>query len=263
MKNDLAPGEAHLQPRSSGNGHAMKIIVKASVDAAADYVHDELVAHLVARPATVLGLPTGGTPIPIYARLVDSFRAGLCSFRQVSTFNLDEYIGLGADHPAAYATYMRHQLFDHVDCPVGQRHIPNGLAADAAAEAAEYDRAIAAAGGLDLLLLGLGQNAHIGFNEPGSDFASRTRPVELTASTIAANARYFAAGQQPPTHAISMGIGTILEARRIIIVATGDAKAEAVRRMVTEAPTTDVPGSALQLADNVTIVLDPAAAALL
>jgi glucosamine-6-phosphate deaminase len=249
------------QPGRGEGRHTMNIIVRASADDVADHVHDELVAHLSAAPATVLGLPTGGTPVPIYARLVERFQNGRCSFKHASTFNLDEYVGLGADHPASYAAYMRRHLFDHVDCPIEQRHIPNGLAADVVAEAQEYERAIAAAGGLDYVLLGLGQNAHIGFNEPGSDFDSRTRRVELTPSTIAANARYFGEGQQPPVRAISMGIGTILEARRIVVVATGAAKAEAVRRMVKEPPTTAVPGSALQRGRDVTMVLDLAAAA--
>lgn len=238
----------------------MEVIVKGSADAAAEYVHDRMVEQLSLLPASVLGLATGGTPLPVYARLVGSYRAGRVSFKQATTFNLDEYIGLGSDHAASYATYMRHYLFDLVDCPAERRHIPDGLAQDIAAEAAGYDRAIAAAGGMDLLLLGLGRNAHIGFNEPGSDFASRTRAVDLTPSTIAANAQYFGQGVNPPSRAISMGIGTILEARRIIILATGASKAEAVRRVVSDTPTTDAPGSALQLAGNVTVVLDPAAA---
>jgi len=238
----------------------MEVIVKASADAAAEYVHDLMVEQLRAFPASVLGLPTGGTPLPVYARLVESYRAGRVSFKQATTFNLDEYIGLGSEHAASYATYMRHHLFDLVDCPAEQRHIPDGLTLDIAAEAAGYDQAIAAAGGMDFLLLGLGRNAHIGFNEPGSDFASRTRAVDLDPSTIAANAQYFGQGANPPSRALSMGIATILEARRIVVLATGASKAWAVRCMVRDTPTTDVPGSALQLAGNVTVVLDGAAA---
>ncbi|WIJ27009.1 glucosamine-6-phosphate deaminase [Devosia sp. RR2S18] len=237
----------------------MEVIVRASADAVADYVHDRIVEQLRGVPSSVLGLPTGGTPVPVYARLVESYRTGVISFKQATTFNLDEYIGLGSEHPASYAAYMRHHLFDHVDCPARRRHIPDGLASDVDAEAAAYDRAIANAGGMGLLLLGLGENAHIGFNEPGSDFASRTRPVDLAASTMAANARYFTDGTRPPTRALSMGIGTILEARSIIVMATGPRKAEAVRRMVREAPTNEVPGSALQLSRDVTVVLDHAA----
>ncbi len=264
MKTQLVsgPGFALDAARDiASRGHAMKIVVEPSTDHVADFVHDVLVATLNATPAAVLGLPTGGTPIPVYSRLVDSYRSGRCSFRHATTFNLDEYVGLGAAHPASYAAYMREHLFDHVDCPPGQRNIPDGLASDAALECASYEQAIASAGGLDFLLLGLGQNAHIGFNEPGSDFATRTRLVELTASTIAANARYFEPGHHPPTTALSMGIGTIIEARKIIIMATGATKAEAVRRMIVDAPSTDVPASALQMSVDVTVVLDPAAAA--
>lgn len=262
MKTDAASGLAQkVQTKLSGHGQPMTIVVEPSVEAVAAHVHDALVEHLQRTPRTVLGLPTGGTPIPVYARLVESYRAGRCSFKHATTFNLDEYIGLGAEHPASYAAYMRENLFDHVDCSVGQYHILDGLAEDVEAECAAYENAMAASGGLELVLLGIGQNAHIGFNEPGSDFHARTRAVDLAPSTVAANARYFREGQQPPTKALSMGIGTILEARRIIVMATGSSKAKAVRRMMTEAPSRDVPASALQFATDVTIVLDPAAAA--
>lgn len=241
----------------------MNTIVLETAEAAAHHVHDLVVAHLQSKPVTVLGLPTGGTPLPVYARLVDSHRSGLTSWMGVTSFNLDEYIGLGAEHPASYAAYMRRELFDHVDCPAAQRHIPNGLAVDPDREAEAYEAKIAAAGGLDLLLLGLGRNGHIGFNEPGSDFASRTRPVELTPSTLAANAAYFSPGETPPTRAISMGIATILQARRIVVMATGASKAEAVKNSVSGSPTPHVPGSALQAGSDVTFVLDRAAASLL
>jgi len=241
----------------------MKIIVRATADAVAEEVHALLVAHLQSQPRTVLGLPTGATPLPIYARLVDSCRAGGVSWGAVTTFNLDEYIGLGEAHPASYAAYMRRELFDHIDCPPSQRHIPDGLAFDADTESLAYEAAIAAAGGMDLMLLGLGRNGHIGFNEPGSDFASRTRPVDLTQSTLAANSTFFNLDEKQPSKAISMGIGTILEARRTIVVATGSAKAEAVQRSVQGAPTIEMPGSALQLASDVTFVLDQAAASLI
>jgi glucosamine-6-phosphate deaminase len=241
----------------------MKIIVRATADAVADEVHALLMAHLQSQPTTVMGLPTGATPLPIYARLVDSYRAGRVSWKGVTTFNLDEYIGLGEAHPASYAAYMRRELFDHIDCPPAQRHIPNGMAFDADAESSAYEEAIAAAGGLDLMLLGLGRNGHIGFNEPGSDFASRTRPVDLTQSTLLANSTFFNLDEKQPTKAISMGIGTILEARRTIIVATGSTKAESVQRSIRGDPTIEMPGSALQLARDVTFVLDQAASSLL
>jgi len=217
---------------------------------------EPLVEHLQRQPTTVLGLPTGATPLPVYARLVQSHGSGLFSMQSVTTFNLDEYCGLGVEHPASYAAYMNRALFDHVDCPAAQRYIPNGLASDAAREAAAYEAAIAAADGIDFMLLGIGRNGHIGFNEPGADFASRTRLVDLTPSTLTANKPFFADGETPPRQAISMGVGTILEARRIVVLATGASKAEAVRLSLAKPATNTVPGSALHLARDVTFVLD-------
>lgn len=238
----------------------MQFIVKQTADAAADYVSRLIGEQLGANPRSVIGLPTGGTPVPVYARLVERFRAGGTSWKSATTFNLDEYIGLGPEHPASYAAYMRQHLFDHVDCPPDQRHIPNGLAPDIEEEASRYEATIVSAGGLDLLFLGLGRNAHIGFNEPGSGFDTRTRRVSLTASTLQANAPYFQPGQTQPSEAITMGIGTILEARKIVVLATGQSKAEAVRRMIEGAPDIEVPGSALQQAREVLVVLDADAA---
>ena len=235
----------------------MEVIVRPNAAAAASYVHDLMVEHLVAHPRTVLGLPTGSSPLAVYAQLVESFRQGRISFAGVTTFNLDEYYGLGADHPASYAAYMARALFDHVDCPVDRHHIPDGLAADPIAASAAYEAAIAAAGGIDFMLLGLGCNAHIGFNEPGASFDSRTRLVTLTPSTIAANAPFFGPGQVIPAQAISMGIASIIAARRIVVLATGAAKAAAVHAVLNGPPISDVPGSALQLGGAVTFVLDP------
>jgi len=234
----------------------MEIVVKPTAEAAAAHAHDLLVAHLQAQPTSVLGLPTGATPLPVYALLVASYKAGLISLRAVTTFNLDEYFGLGVEHPASYAAYMRRVLFNHVDCPPAQRHIPNGLAPDAGREAEAYETAITASGGIDFMLLGLGRNGHIGFNEPGSDFASRTRLVDLTPSTLAANKPFFSDGETSPRKAISMGIATILGARKIVVLATGASKAEAVRASLAKPARTTVPGSALHLARDVTFILD-------
>lgn len=238
----------------------MEVVVLPTADAAVAYAHGLIVEHLKAKPSTVLGLPTGATPLGVYVRLVESYRSGEVSWRSVTTFNLDEYWGLGEYHPTSYAAYMRRVLFDHVDCPLRQRHIPNGCATDAVAEARGYEASIDQAGGIDMLLLGLGRNAHIGFNEPGSPFTSRTRLVDLAPSTLAANKPHFASGEEPPGQAISMGIATILQSRKIVVLATGGAKAEAVRRSIREEPNVEVPGSALQLAQDVTFVVDEAAA---
>lgn len=237
----------------------MEVIVLPTADAAVAHAHGLIVQHLKAKPSTVLGLPTGATPVGVYARLVESHQSGAVSWRSVTTFNLDEYWGLGAYHPASYAAYMRRVLFDHVDCPRRRRHIPNGRAIDPVAEAGNYEESIVEAGGIDLMLLGLGRNAHIGFNEPGSSFTSRTRLVDLTPSTLAANKPHFAPDEEPPRQAISMGVATILQSRKIVVLATGKAKAEAVRRSVREKPNVEVPGSALQLAQDVTFIVDEAA----
>jgi glucosamine-6-phosphate deaminase len=241
----------------------MKIEIRPTAQDAAAFVHDILLERLRSAPASVLGLPTGGTPRRVYAALTASFRAGLSDWRSVVTFNLDEYRGLGREHPQSYAHYMRQELFDHVNCPAASIHIPDGLAPDPVAEAARYETAITAAGGIDLLLLGLGQNGHIGFNEPGSPHDSMTRLVTLAPNTIARNARYFPAGTAPPSEAITMGIGTILRARQLVLLVTGEAKADALLASI-EGPVGDaMPGSALQRHDDVLIVADEAAASAL
>jgi glucosamine-6-phosphate deaminase len=241
----------------------MKLAIYPTADLAAASVHDLLIEQLTSAPATVLGLPTGATPHLVYALLVASFRAGRCDWRAITTFNLDEYRGLGRDHPQSFAQYMRRELFDHVNCPAASIHIPDGLAIDPQREASSYEAAIAAAGGMDLLLLGLGGNAHIGFNEPGSPHDSLTRLVALAPNTIARNARYFPKGMSLPTHAMTMGIGTILRARRLVLLVTGEAKAEALKASIHGPVSEAVPGSALQRHDDVLVVADEAAASAL
>ena len=158
---------------------------------------------------------------PVYARLVAAARAGDVSFRAVSSFNLDEYVGVASQSPGSFHAYMQEHLFGHVDMEPGRARIPDGMAGDIAAEAARYEALIAAAGGIDLLLLGIGANGHIGFNEPGSDFTSRTREIRLDEATRIANAHNFPYPASVPERAITMGIATILEARSILLIATG------------------------------------------
>ncbi len=238
----------------------MKIIIKDTATEASAAVTEILLQQIGAKSDSVLGLPTGGTPLAVYARLREEFEKGRGSYGLITTFNLDEYIGLSSHDPASYAHYMRENLFEHVDIDPGRTNIPNGLASDADTEAKRYEALIAASGGIDLMVLGLGRNAHIGFNEPGSVHDSRTRSVALTDSTLAANAAYFASGAKQPTHAITMGIGTILECRRIVVLATGSEKAEAVASSVNGVASEAVPGSALSRHPDTTIVLDKAAA---
>lgn len=239
----------------------MKIIVKDSVSDASAAVADMLLQQIGRRPDSVLGLPTGGTPLGVYARLREAYRNGQGSYKFLTTFNVDEYIGLSSNDPESYAAYMLENLFGHVNIDIGRTHLPRGSTPDADVEAARYEGLIAAYGGIDLILLGLGRNAHIGFNEPGSPHNSRTRCVALTKSTMDANAAYFPAGAVQPSHAITMGIGTILDCRKIVVLATGADKAEAVAASVEGPPSDDVPGSALIRHADTTIVLDRAAAA--
>jgi glucosamine-6-phosphate deaminase len=213
------------------------------------------------RPDSVLGLATGGTMEPVYADLVARHRAGDCSFARARSFNLDEYVGLAPAHPRSYHAYMQAQLFDHVDLPADRAHLPRGDAARPRAEAAAYEALIAAAGGIDLQLLGLGRNGHIGFNEPTSSLGSATRVKTLTQGTLDANRRFFDDAAAMPRYAITMGIATILRARRIVLLALGAEKAEAARDMI-EGPVAAVcPASALQMHPATTVILDSAAAA--
>lgn len=208
----------------------------------------------------VLGLATGGTPIGVYRELVRLHRQEGLDLSHVTTFNLDEYCGLPPDHPQSYHTYMRRHLFNHVDLDPHRARLPDGMAEDPAAECACYEAAIAQSGGMDILLLGVGTNGHIGFNEPGTRFDSRTHCVELAEKTRLANARFFPPGEAVPRRAITMGIATILAARQILLLATGAQKAEAIVRAALGPITPDCPASVLQRHPRVTLLLDQEAA---
>jgi len=204
-------------------------------------------------PRAVLGLPTGRTPIGMYHRVVQECSREYHCFRDVNTFNLDEYVGVPQEHPGSYAAYMREHLFTHVDVEPGKTHIPNGLAPDLTAECLRYEQELRAAGGLDLTFLGLGRNGHIGFNEPGTPFDSRTRVVELTQSTRHANAGLFPDGHVP-ARAITMGIATILESRRIVLLVAGRGKEEAIARLRSGEVSAAFPASALWSHGDVTVL---------
>jgi glucosamine-6-phosphate deaminase len=237
----------------------VKVLILDGAEAAAARVAEIVAARLMARPGTVLGLATGETMRPVYARLAAMHREGRADFSRAATFNLDEYVGVAPDHPASFHAFMRETLFDHVNLPAGRGHLPRGDAAEPEAEARDYEARITAAGGIDLQLLGIGRNGHLAFNEPTSSLASRTRIKTLTEATRAANAPAFAPAPVP-RHAITMGIATILEARACVLLATGAAKAEAVARMVEGPLGADCPATALQMHPAATVVLDEAAA---
>jgi glucosamine-6-phosphate deaminase len=209
------------------------------------------------KPRAVLGLATGGTPLRFYSELA----AMQLDFSQITTFNLDEYVGLAPDHPQSYARFMREHFFSRVNVSPERIHIPDGLARDIPAHCAAYEEAIRDAGGIDLQLLGIGSDGHIGFNEPSSSLGSRTRLKTLTERTMRDNARFFASPEEVPRHVITMGVGTILDARRCLVLAFGDAKAAAVADMVEGPVTAGVPATALQFHPSCTLLVDEAAAA--
>jgi glucosamine-6-phosphate deaminase len=231
--------------------------------------HDYAVAKAVARriadlitktPRVVLGLPTGRTPVGLYRELVSLYAHGV-DFSQVTTFNLDEFLGIPADHPGSYRSFMELHLFRHVNIRLENRHFLNGSAADPDAECLRYEREIADAGGIDLQILGIGTNGHIGFNEPAPTLVARAHRVVLKPETRRANASLF--GGDParvPGEALTVGMATILHARAIVLLATGRAKAPCIERVVNGPLTPELPASFLQLHDDVDIMLDGPAA---
>jgi glucosamine-6-phosphate deaminase len=232
-----------------------------STPAAAAGALARAVAHaLSANPRLVLGLPTGRTPIPLYRRLAGLHRSGRADFSRATTFNLDEFLGLPAHHPGSYHAFMQRELFDHVNLRPARTHFLDGAARDVERECARYERLIADTGGIDLQILGLGTNGHIGFNEPASALIARTHRTALRPATRRANAALFRDGATVPREALSMGMATILQARRIVLLATGRAKARCVERTINGPVTTRVPASFLQLHGAAEVWLDGAAA---
>lgn len=216
-------------------------------------------AEVIRRPNCVLGLATGSTPIGTYKQLTAWNQKGDFSFREVRTVNLDEYKGLAGTHDQSYRYFMQTNLFDHIDIIQENTNVPDGLAADPEAECARYDELVKSLGYADLQLLGLGRNGHIGFNEPCDRFVKETHVVDLTESTIEANARFFASADDVPKQALTMGIGCIMAARRVLLIASGADKADALCNAVCGPITPQCPASVLQLHSDVVIVGDEAA----
>jgi len=227
----------------------------------ADLAAQRVATLLHDSPRAVLGLPTGRTPILLYDLLAEQHAAGELDFAQVESFNLDEFVGIGQDHPGSYRSYMQRYLFDRVNVAKGQGHVLDGLAPDADAECARFEQLIAAAGGIDLMILGLGGNGHIGFNEPADSLQARTHRVTLLQPSREANAGFFGGDpSQVPVEAMTMGMGTILKSRRILLLVTGEEKAPTVAAMIRGAVTTQLPASFLQLHDEVEVICDAGAA---
>lgn len=238
----------------------MKIIFAKDYEELSKKAAEEMLAVIRSTPKAVLGLATGTTPLGLYARLTEDHKANGTNYDRISTVNLDEYKGLPASHEQSYAYFMRHNLFEGLGIAPEQTNIENGMAKDEAEECARYD-ALLDAMPRDIQLLGLGSNGHIAFNEPQTPFGSGTHVVSLAESTIKDNARLFASQDEVPRKAFTMGIRHIMQAKRILILASGANKAEAVFRMAKGPVTEDVPASVLQLHPDCTLIVDEAAAA--
>ena len=216
-------------------------------------------AQIIMKPDCVLGLATGSSPEGTYAQLVEWYKKGDLDFSQVTSVNLDEYRGLSGDNDQSYRYFMNTHLFDHVNIDKSRTFVPNGLEPDSEKACREYDAVVEATGGVDLQLRGIGHNGHIGFNEPAKEFCKNTQCVDLTESTIEANKRFFEKEEDVPRQAYTMGIGTIMRAKKILLVASGEGKADIIAKAFTGPITPEVPASILQLHNDVTVVCDKAA----
>ena len=237
----------------------MRIIGVSDYNEMSTRAAELLVAQVTLKPDSVLGLATGSTPVGAYERMAEAYRAGRVSFAQCRSVNLDEYVGLGPGDAASYHEFMWENLFHHIDILPAHTNLPNGKCLDAAAECARYDQVLASLGPIDLQILGLGHNGHIAFNEPGDHFVPNTHMVELDEQTIEANQRFFARREDVPVTAYTMGLGPILHARRVLLLVSGEAKAEILHRSLTGPITPMVPASILQLHQNLIVIADDAA----
>jgi glucosamine-6-phosphate deaminase len=241
----------------------MRVIVEQAPDSVSRTAA-QIVAKLIRkRPTCVLGLATGSTPLGMYRELIRMHREEGLDFSRVVTFNLDEYVGLSPTHPQSYRYFMQHHLFDSINIDIRNTHVPDGRALDFESYCEQYEKTIGDEGGIDLQVLGIGSDGHIAFNEPGSSLGSRTRLKSLTAETIRDNARFFESEAEVPRLAVTMGVGTILESRRCLLLAAGQAKARAIRDTIEGPVTAQVTASALQLHRDVVAIIDEQAAQLL
>jgi len=238
----------------------MRVIIEHDYDAMSRRAAEFVTELLQRKPNAVLGLATGSTPLGLYKELIRRHREEGLDFSKVTTFNLDEYYGLPPNHPQSYSYFMRENLFKHINIPESHINIPSGTAKNVYAWCENYERRIREVGGIDLQVLGIGSDGHIAFNEPGSSLGSRTRPKTLTAETIRDNARFFGPGEEVPKFAITMGVGTILEAKMCLILASGEKKARIWAEFIEGPVTTQVTASALQLHPKVIAICDEAAA---
>ncbi|TDO83411.1 glucosamine-6-phosphate deaminase [Halanaerobium saccharolyticum] len=241
----------------------MRIIVEKNYQAMSKKAALMVASQITLKPDSNLGLATGGTPLGMYNNLIEMYQNDEIDFSEVQTFNLDEYYGLKADHPNSYHHYMFENLFNEINIQKENIHIPDGTAEDSRQECRKYEKSIKKARGIDLQILGIGSNGHIGFNEPAENLNVATEVVDLTEETIKANSRYFESKDEVPRKAISMGMATILKADRIVLLASGKSKAEAIKKTVSGQISTQVPATLLQTHPEITILLDQEAASLI
>lgn len=232
-------------------------VIQVSDNVAAGKVAADLFINLVKnKPNAVLGLATGSSPVNMYQAMIKDHQENGTNYAEVQSFNLDEYIGLSSDQDQSYACFMRNNLFEQINIQLENTHIPNGMAKDPEIECQDYDRAIDAAGGVDLQVLGIGSNGHIAFNEPGTHFSCPTHTVELAEQTRKDNARFFESIDKVPTHAITSGIATIMKSKQIVLIATGERKATALKALLEGEITENVPATVLKNHPNLTIIAD-------
>ena len=241
----------------------MHIIILNTAQEVADFAADTIMKQVNKKKDSVLGLATGATPIKLYEKLVKAHQNDRVRFNKITSFNLDEYIGLNSEDTASYRYFMEKHLFSKIDVKPANTHVPDGAATDPEGAAQIYEQTIEASGGIDLQILGIGRNGHIGFNEPPSAPTTRTRVVQLSPSTLQDNAAFFESHQVQPLSAITMGVATILDSRKILLLATGAQKSEAIRNSIEGVISDQCPASALQRHANTTVVLDKEAAQLL
>jgi len=241
----------------------MKVIITVNYEEMSKKAAEIVKKQIKEKPNTVLGLATGSTPLGMYKHLIEMYKRGEIDFSNVITFNLDEYIGLSPDHPQSYHYFMFHNFFNHINIKKENVHIPNGIAEDLEEECRKYEEEIEKAGGIDLQILGIGINGHIGFNEPDESIETKTHVVTLTEKTINANKRFFKSAEEVPRKAITMGLGSIMKAKKIVLLASGKNKAEAIKETIKGQLTTKVPATVLALHPDVTIIIDKEAASLI
>lgn len=241
----------------------MKVIVTKNYDELSKVAANEMASVVKNNPKAILGLATGGSPIGMYKELIKMNKEGEIDFSNVTTVNLDEYVGLSGDHPQSYRYFMNENLFNHINIDNKNTYVPNGLAKNIEEECKNYDNKIENLGGTDVQLLGIGNNGHIAFNEPDEDLVSGTHLTNLTQDTIQANARFFDSIDEVPKTALTMGLGGIMKSKKIIVIASGESKAEAVKAMVNGKISTKMPASMLQMHRDVVVIVDEAAAKLL